>query len=151
MSRKDNSSVVINGDINLASAKHELYNKIMELAPVVKFYEEIYSGWEKRFRYAATCLFQIPETDERNTAILTNLRDISKKERDNSLHLYNTVRNIKTTLEQKLQDLNMYALQSNGHFVSDNPLAGLPDFRRALHEAEALLELRYADMKEISA
>lgn len=137
-------------DVNLTSARKDLANKLQEVTPVMDFYKELCLGWTRRLKLAESALSQLPATDTRNHVILKELIAISRKEGVSSGQQYVSIRQLKTEIEEKIQDLDLFALKNVNRSDFTAADIGLNDIQRLLHTSDALLELRGSQMKELT-
>lgn len=141
-------------DLNLKSAQSALTSQLNKIAPVCKFYEEMATGWKKRYVLANSALHQMPSEETRNRKILEDLVELSAKGYTQSQGCFNEVDAVRQNLENKIQDLDLFILKSNssnGVNTLEENAFDLREIQKVLYTSDALLELKASEKKEIGS
>lgn len=138
-------------DVNLTSARSDLADKLQEVIPVVEFYREFTLGWKRRLNLAVSAVKQLPANDKRNRQIISELITVAEREVAVTKDAYTAIDNIKTKLEEKIQDLDLLALKNSTHSELTAADIGITEIQRLLHTSDALLELRGSQTKELTS
>lgn len=135
---------------NITLFKSRLETKREELIPLVAFFEELKQGWEKRIAVASQVLSlqaNRPKEDVKKLQELIKIAQLEVKRIDDT---FLEVSKISDELRVKIQDLDMIALRKISEVPGVSFLIDVDSINRAVHQADALIEIRQNKIKELT-